>query len=431
MDSLWQNVKLPTFSKLRGDRNADVLVIGGGMAGLLCAYLLTQAGVETVLVEENRICSGITKDTTAKITSQHGLIYHKLLHDMGAERARMYLQANEAALEQYRQICKELPCHFETKSNYVYNLQDPAAIERELQAVRRLGFPADFREELPLPFSIAGAVKFRRQAQFHPLEFAAGIARGLTIYERTCVRSLHGTTAITDTGRIRAKHVIVATHFPFWNRHGSYYLKLYQQRSYVLALKDGPDLNGMYVCGEEGGFSFRNAGEYLLLGGNNHRTGKKSSGWKPLEALASSCYPNAKPSLRWATQDCISLDGVPYIGRYSAATPHVYVAAGFNKWGMSSAMVSAMLLKDRILGQENPYAPVFDPSRSMIKPQLAVNAGHAVGNLLRPTAPRCPHMGCALKWNPQERSWDCSCHGSRFDEHGKKLTNPANKDLQP
>ncbi len=407
------------------------MVIGGGMAGLLCAYFLTQAGVDTLLVEENRICSGVTARTTAKITAQHGLIYQKLLQKQGLEKARMYLQANQEALSLYRSLCKQIPCGFETKSSYVCNLQDGRAIDLELEALHRIGFPAEKIEALPLPFSTVGAVKFRQQAQFHPLQFASHIVKGLHIFENTPVRRLDGTVALTDYGRITAKNVIVATHFPFMNRHGSYFLKLYQQRSYCLALENGPNVGGMYVCGEKGGFSFRNSGNYLLLGGNSHRTGKQSTGWAPLEQLAQQCYPDAPAVYRWATQDCMSLDSIPYIGQYSACTPGVYVATGFNKWGMTSSMVSAMVLRDLILQKRTPYKALFSPSRSILTRQLAVNALESATNLLRPTAPRCPHLGCALHWNSQERSWDCPCHGSRFDEAGKKLNNPAQKDLKP
>lgn len=430
MNSIWQKAPLPNFPQLSGDKKTDVLVIGGGMAGLLCAYFLSQAGAETVLVEASRICSGVTCRTTAKITSQHGLIYHKLLQKKGIEKARMYLHANQQALALYRELCQTFPCDFETKSNYVYTLEDANILDAELDAVHRLGFPASKKEDLPLPFRAAGAVVFRQQGQFHPLRFAAQIAQKLHIYENTAVRRLEGTAAVTDNGRIRAENVIVATHFPFMDRHGSFFLKLYQQRSYVLALQNGPSMGGMYVCGEDGGFSFRNSGDCLLIGGNNHRTGKKSSGWTPLEALAKNYYPTATPVFRWATQDCMSLDGIPYIGQYSARTPGMYVAAGFNKWGMSGSMVAAMVLRDRILGEKNPYGDLFDPSRSMLTRQLVINAAQSVGHFLQPTRPRCPHLGCALEWNRQERSWDCPCHGSRFDAEGRKLNNPAQRDLK-
>lgn len=429
MNSIWQGTVMPEFPSLEGDAKTDVLVIGSGMAGLLCAHFLTKAGVDTTVVEEKRICSGITKNTTAKITFQHGLIYHKLVKKLGMERAKMYLRAGIGALDAYRQLCKEMPCGFETKSNYVYHATNAEILEQEVNAVHRLGFPAEYKKELPLPFPTAGAVKFRRQAQFHPLEFAAGIAKELKIYENTSVRRLKGTTAITDKGCITAKKVIVATHFPFWNRHGSYFLKMYQQRSYVLALQDGPDVGGMFVSAEDDGWSFRNYGSYLLLGGNSGRTGKKSTGWEPLKKAAKDWYPDASPAYQWATQDCITLDGVPYIGHYSALTPDIFVATGFNKWGMSNSMTAALILRDQIMEKENPYAAIFNPSRSILKPQLAINALESAGNLLRPTVPRCPHLGCALKWNRQERSWDCPCHGSRFDELGHKITNPAQKDL--
>ncbi len=429
MISIWQDTPMPEFPPLEGDAKTDVLVIGGGIAGLLCAHFLTKAGVDTTVVEENRICGGITKGTTAKITFQHGLIYHKLVKSWGMERAKMYLRAGIGALDAYRALCKEIPCGFETKSNYVYHAANKAILEQEVDAVHRLGFPAEYKKELPLPFPTAGAVQFRRQAQFHPLEFAAGIAKDLKIYENTSVRRLKGTTAFTDRGSIMAKKVIVATHFPFWDWHGSYFLKMYQQRSYVLALRNGPDVGGMFVSAQEQGWSFRNYGSYLLLGGNSSRTGKKSTGWEPLKKVAKDWYPDALPAYQWAAQDCITLDGVPYIGQYSALTPDIYVATGFNKWGMSSSMTAALILRDQIVEKENPYAAIFNPSRSILKPQLAINALESAGNLLRPTVPRCPHLGCALKWNRQERSWDCPCHGSRFDEQGHKITNPAQKDL--
>ncbi len=424
--SLWsETAKLPTFDPLPGDIKTDVLIIGGGLAGILCAYLLEQAGVPYALAEADRICSGVTANTTAKLTSQHGIIYDNIIRRFGVERARMYLEANEKALQKYRQLCHSIPCDFEEKDNYVYSRNGRTKLERELTALDKLNFPASFVQHLPLPFPVEGAVKFPQQAQFHPLRFVAGIAKGLNIYEHTAVRELVGTTALTDHGRITADHIIVTTHFPFLNKHGSYFLKLYQHRSYVLGLENGPDVNGMYVDEAKAGLSFRNHGNLLLLGGGGHRTGKRGGGWAELVGLAQSYQFSGRVACRWATQDCMTLDGVPYIGRYSARTQNLYVATGFNKWGMTSSMVAAMLLTDLVQGRDNPYAPVFSPSRSILRPQLLVNGAESVVNLLTPTRKRCPHMGCALKWNPQEHSWDCPCHGSRFTEDGKLLNNPA------
>ena len=430
MASLWEQTwEEPGFPALEGDLSTDVLIIGGGMAGVLCAYFLHHAGVPYVLVEAKTLCSGITRNTTAKITSQHGLIYDKLIRKFGVDRARQYLSAQEAALQKYRELCQTVDCGFEEKDAYVYSMDDRQKIEQELNALEKLGFPGEFSGQLPLPFPVAGAVKFPRQAQFHPLKFVSAITEGLHIYEHTTVRELAGTTASTDRGKIRAKKIIVTTHFPFLNKHGSYFLKLYQHRSYVIALENAPDVGGMYVDESRTGLSFRNYGNLLLIGGGGHRTGKQGGGWRKLRAFAGRHYPHAAEKFHWATQDCMSLDGVPYIGPYSASTTDLYVATGFNKWGMTSSMVSAMLLCDLVQGRESPYSEVFSPSRSILHRQLAANGMEAVVNLLTPTSRRCPHMGCALKWNAQEHTWDCPCHGSRFTEDGQLLDNPAARDL--
>ena len=426
LNSVWaETARIPAFPPLEGDTRTDVLIVGGGMAGLLCAYLLKRAGVDCLLVEADRICGGISRNTTAKLTSQHGLCYDKLLKSLGAEKARLYWQANEAALAQYRQLGREIPCGLETRDAYVYTLDSPEKLRRELEALERLGIPADLVQNLPLPFRTAGAVRFRNQAQFHPLKFAAGIAESLNIRERTTALEFAPGTVKTDRGTVRAETVIMATHFPILNKHGGYFLRLYQSRSYVLALENAQDVNGMYLDEREGGLSFRTYEGRLLLGGGGHRTGKQGDGWKDLESFVRTHYPEADIVCRWAAQDCMSLDGVPYIGPYSRATPGLYVATGFNKWGMTSSMAAAMVLRDLVQGRENPFAPVFSPARSSLHPQLAVNALASAANLLKPTAPRCPHLGCALNWNPEERSWDCPCHGSRFAENGKLLDGPA------
>ena len=431
MDSIWtKTARLPQFEPLRSDLNTDVLIIGGGLAGVLCAYRLTRAGVDCALAEADRICSGITKNTTAKITSQHGLIYDKLIREFGVERARLYLEANQGALEEYRALCRDIDCDFEERDAFVYSTDKGWKLEQELKALDRLGFAAEFVTDIPLPFSVAGAVKFGRQAQFHPLKFIAAIAKDLRIFERTKVLELGPGTAVTNGGTVSAKKIIAATHFPLLNKHGGFFLKLYQHRSYVLALKNAPDVHGMYIDENEKGLSFRNYGDLLLLGGGSHRTGKQGGGWPELERFAVRHYPDAQVTARWATQDCMTLDGVPYIGPYSKRTDGLYVAAGFNKWGMTSSMAAASVLTDLVLGRENPYAELLSPSRTVLRPQLAANGLESALGLLTPTAPRCPHLGCALKYNAAERSWDCPCHGSRFGEDGTLIDNPATDDMR-
>lgn len=431
INSVWaDSTSIPRFPSLDHDAKTDVLIIGGGLAGILCAYQLAQAGIDYMLIEADKICGGVTRNTTAKITSQHGLIYDKLIRQFGTEAARMYFDANEAALAQYRQLCQKIPCNFEEKAAYVYSTGPTIRLERELAALERLHIKGEYASKLPIPVPITGAVRFQNQAQFHPLEFIGGIVPGLNLYEQTAARAFHGSTVLTDHGKIQASRIIVATHFPFNNKHGSYFLKMYQDRSYVLALERAQDVNGMYRNEAETGLSFRNYNDLLLLGGSSHRTGKKSSGWAELESFAKTHYPDSRENARWATQDCMTLDGIPYIGQYSKRTPELYVATGFNKWGMTSSMVASMILCDLVQGKGNPWSTLFSPSRTILRPQLLVNAFEAVVHLLTPTKRRCPHMGCALKWNPQEHTWDCPCHGSRFSKDGKLLDNPATGDLK-
>ena len=293
-----------------------------------------------------------------------------------------------------------------------------------------LGIPAEFVDQMDLPMKTAGGVRFRNQAQFHPLKFASAMAKDLRIYDQTSAKAFVGNTVQTNRGTITAKKIIIATHFPMINKHGAYFLKMYQSRSYVLALENAPMVDGMFVDESDKGLSFRNYGDLLLLGGGGHRTGKPGGGWKVLEDFAKQHYPDAKIRSRWATQDCMTLDDLPYVGQYSSRTPDLYVATGFNKWGMTNSVVAAQVLCDLVQGRGNEYADLFSPSRSILRPQLACNAVEAVKSLLTFTKPRCPHMGCALHWNKQEHSWDCPCHGSRFTKDGKLLDNPATDDLK-
>ncbi len=425
MRSIWkETARLPRFPALKKDLKVKVLIIGGGMSGLLTAYFLHQRGIDYALIEKGRICNGITGNTTAKITVQHGLIYQKL------KCPQAYLQANQLAFEQFAKLCRNIDCDYEIKDNYVYTIDDKTKLMRELEVLQRIGYAADLKKDLPLPFHTAGAVRFSKQAQFNPLKFVAEIAKGLHIYEETEVLQMIGTTALTANARIQAEKVIVTTHFPFINKHGSYFLKLYQHRSYVLALKNAPDVGGMYVDDENTGLSFRNYQGYLLLGGGGHRTGQKGGNWNELRNFAHHYYPEAKEVAFWSAQDCMTLDDMPYIGNYSRFSKNLYVACGFNKWGMTGSMLAALFFADEMSGKKHEFAWLFDPSRSVLHPQLVVNGFEAAKNLLTLSPKRCPHMGCALKWNAPEHSWDCPCHGSRFSEEGRLLDNPATGDLK-
>lgn len=454
MNSIWtENIDMPQFPQLEGDIRTQVLIVGGGMSGILCAYFLQQAGVDYCLLEKNRICEGITAHTTAKITSQQGAVYDKLLRKKGIETAAFFLRANEQAKKYYREIAAAFDCDMEEKDAYVYARTDRALIEREAAALKKLGYPAEFVEQTRLPFETAGALKVENQLQFHPLKFVSAIAKNLNIYEHSEVEVLEEYLALTEKGSVAAQKVIIATHFPMSVRmphrkdsllraklRGGYYLKLYQERAYVLALKNAPDVDGMYVDAIHGGLSFRNYGELLLVGGASHRTGKKAfdaagasdggkkivCGMQTLKNEVQELFPQSEIVAEWAAQDCMSLDRLPCIGRYSRNLPDVFVGTGFNKWGMTGAMISAMVLSDLVQERENEFADIFLPGRKTLNWQLAKNMGSAAKNILKPyRGTRCSHMGCVLQWNEEEKTWECPCHGSRYNGEGEILDNPA------
>ena len=446
MKSLWsETVQFQEREALVADLRAKNVVIGAGMAGLLIAYLLQEKGEEVIILEANQIASGQTKNTTAKITSQHGSIYQEMITKTDEERARGYAQANENAIGEYeRIITKEgIQCHFQRLPSFLYSVREDGIkiLKREAVAAKALGIAAEYvsgEQIRELPFSVMGAVRFDNQAQFHPLEFIEGIIEKLTIYEHTKVLEVDEHFVITNHGVVVADNVIFATHYPFPIVPGYYFLRQHQSRSYVIALEgnDIPEkLSGMYYGIDREGLSFRCANGRLVLGGGSHRTGKAGNakaGICYLRTQAKMYYPNSKEIAHWAAQDCMPHDKIPFIGRFSAKREHWYVATGFQKWGMSTAMVAAMVISDMIAQRENPYIHVFTPQRLLWKAGikgLLLDLWESFKGLVKGAfvtkKKRCPHMGCALSWNKQEQTWDCSCHGSRFEKDGTIIDNPA------
>ncbi len=425
MEYLWEDgVSAPEFPALAGDASTDVLVIGGGMAGILCARKLHDAGIEYMLLEASKIGSGMTRGTTAVLTAQHDTLYTDIEKRYGRGRAKMYLDANVEAVNGFRALASRYPCDLRDVPSVMYTVKDAERLRQEERFVRSLGFGAEFTTDVPLPFPVKGAVRYPGMAEFHPLKLLYGAAEGMNIYEHTRVTKISGNTVETDRGRVRAKKIIVAAHFPFKNSRGLYFLKLYQKRSYVIALEGGPELGCTVDNYDPDGVYMRNYGDLLIIGAGTHRTGK-SGGFEAVRQFAKTYYPDARERYAWANQDCVSLDGVPYIGRYSPNLPDVYVASGFNLWGMTTSMFSSEVLFDMVRGKKNKFAPVFAPDRSIMHGQLLANAGEAALELAMPKVRRCPHMGCALTWNPEERSWDCPCHGSRFSADGNLICGPA------
>ncbi len=426
--SIWKEFsEKKNFEKLNDNLECDVLVIGGGMAGILTAYYLQKVGRNVVLVEAHTIGSGMTANTTAVITAQHDTMYKDMIANNGYDVAKDYLYANLQAVENFKQLVEDeqIDCDFEITPSYLYSHKH--SLEDEVKALHKLGYEAELVQDIDLPFEIKNAVKFKDMAQFHPLKFLYAMAEKLTIYEHTMVKKIDDHTAYFDGGNIKFKQAVVASHFPFVNKHGMFFIKMYQARSYVMAIENADAIGGTYIDDREEGFYFRQYGDLLLVGKGEHRTGMKTRAINELKAFKERYYPDAKMRCMWANQDCITLDDIPYIGEYGNM-PDVYVATGFNLWGMTGSMVSANILCEKLCGMENIYEKTFATKRCIFKPQLFANLGMALLNMVYPSVKRCPHLGCALKYNKLEHSWDCSCHGSRFEENGKLINNPALKD---
>ena len=458
MESIWsKTVQLPKQKSLEADIRVKNVVIGGGIAGILIAYLLQSKGQEVIVLEANEIASGQTKNTTAKITSQHGCIYYDMIKNCGIKRAKAYAKANEAAIKQYKEIITKegIACQFEELPSFLYTTEETGAkkLMQEAEAAQALGICAEYvegEEITELPFPIAGAVRFDGQAQFHPLAFIREIVKKLTIYEHTKVVEVDDYMVLTDRHVIVADHIIFAMHYPFLLTPGYYFLRQHQSRSYVLALEGESvpkELSGMYFGIDRDGLSFRNANGKMLFGGSSHKTGKygakkitstgiDKTGYCHLYEKAKSCFKDVKITDYWAAQDCMPHDGIPFIGRFSSKMPHWYIATGFQKWGMTSAMVSASIISDLIVGKENPYAEAFSPQRFLFKAgvkNFILDTGTSMWGLtkgkFRKKKHVCSHMGSALVWNEDERTWDCPCHGSRYTERGELIDNPAQKGL--
>ena len=463
-DSIWlkSREKEREFRTLECNIEVDVCVIGGGITGISTAYYLTQEGKKVAVLEKDRIGSKTSGGTTGKITSQHHLFYDYLIKSQSKEFAKKYWKANEEAIENIEKIiqAEKIDCDFKRKSAFVFT-KDCAKlheIQTEVDSVKSLGIKAKFTNEIEVLGKVEGAIEFENQAQFNPVKYVTGLANCVLkkdgeIYENTKVveyeKDGDGFIIMAEADgkvrKIRAQHVVVATRYPIFNVPGFYFLKMYQELEYGIAVKSDINLNGMYVSAEVPTISFRdyqNAQEnYILIVGNGHKTGEKTenNGFEILENFAKTYFPGSEIVCHWNAEDSIGLDKIPYIGEYSEVRENMYVATGFKKWGMTSSNVAANLITDKIMGSKSPYEEIFNSTRlepiknreemknmlkevgeSMIMPRLKGEKGKKY----------CTHLGCEVSWNDVTKTWDCPCHGSRYEQDGKLIEGPSVHDLE-
>jgi glycine/D-amino acid oxidase-like deaminating enzyme len=478
LGSLWfQGAKRPARPPLDGDLTVDVAVLGAGIVGLTTALLLEDDGLTVAVLEARHVGAGASGYNTAKLTSLHGLTYSQLTERLGRDAATTYAEANEAGIARVFELAEELgiDCDLRRKANYTYteSAVERGAIEAEVEAARAAGLPAEFVEELDLPFEVAGAIRLDDQAEFHPVKYLEGLAAALTgpLYEQTIATGLASGRVQTAGGAsVTAEHVVVATHLSFLDR-GLYFARCHPERSYVVAGRTSDPPAGMYLSTEQPAHSIRAHGDWLLVGGESHKTGQADAAerYARLTAWARERF-GIEPELRWATQDQMPVDGVPYIGRHDPLSSGVWVATGFRKWGLAMGTAAADLLVGHIAGREQRWASLFDAQRlrpmasaaSFAKENanvalrffgdrvvkrgrvedIAPGEGRIVGSGLEQRAvhrdedgalhelsARCTHLGCIVNWNSGERTWDCPCHGSRFAATGEVIEGPAVRGL--
>ncbi len=494
MDSYWidSTKKSINLDSLKSDISADVCIIGAGIFGLTTAYYLSKSGFNVVVIDKYNIGEKASGHTTAKITSQHGLIYTYLINSFGVDFAKKYLQANQEAISNIKNIIdnEDIDCDFEYQNNFVYtnDQNELNNIKKEVDSVNLLGLDAKFVDNIDLPINILGAIEFPNQAQFHPRKYMLGLAESILknngkIFNHTTAikveKNINSYTTFANDNKITSKYVVLACHYPFINIPGFYFTKMYQDTSYIIGVKTKNKLfDGMYINAESPTFSFRTAKynneKILLFGGLGHKTGQGTtfdSSYGILEKEIKKIYPDSQVLYRWNTRDCITLDKVPYIGVFSNLMPNMYIGTGFNKWGMTSSNVAANIVCDGIKGKDNKYSSVFSSTRMSpiknrwemknilkessysllinkikIAPDKLSNIKNNSGGIIEvdgykvgiyktldgeifAVKPICTHLGCLLAWNDLDKTWDCPCHGSRFDYTGKNIYDPAFKNL--
>lgn len=491
--SYWLDSTAQTTFPSLNNVTVDVAIVGAGIAGITAATLLKRAGKTVALIEAQQLAASASGHTTAKVTSLHQLIYADLIKEIGEQKARLYGESNQAAVELVAAWVEQegIECDFSRQSAYTFadTADNLDKIEKEYQAALKLGLPAAFVSETSLPFPVAGAVKFDNQAQFHVRKYLLHLAQkipgeGSYVFENSRVKNVEEgkpCKVSTESASLQAQDVIVTTHLPILDQ-GLFFAKSYPKRSYIIGAKIEPDKapEGMYIGVGDNYHSIRTTptqdGLLLLIGGGGHKVGSKSEteeSYQELESYARSHFEVNSIDYRWSSQDYVSFDKLPYIGRLTPLNNHIYVATGFSLWGMSKGTLSGMILSDLILEQKNPWTDLYDSLRATpfvspesLKQNLDVGM-HWVGDRLKSLQPQsianlqpgegklmtlkgekvgvyrdetgnvhavsavCPHLGCIVNWNSAEKTWDCPCHGGRFSCEGKVIQAPPIKNLEP
>ncbi|WP_040206196.1 FAD-dependent oxidoreductase [Neobacillus jeddahensis] len=485
----WREIELPTFPKLEQDVSVDVAIVGAGITGITTAYLLSKEGKKVALIEAGNVLNGTTGHTTAKLTAQHGLLYDELINHFGRVKARLYYESHIKAIQFVEDSVKEkqIDCDFSKEDAYVYAESDQYVdqLKIEWEAYKSLNIDGALKDLLEIKVPVKAALQMKNQAQYHPLKFLRALLEeavkaGCSVYENTTAKDIEDDDSqpkvVTKSGqKVTCNQVIIASHFPFYDRPGLYFARMYPERSYAIAIKTDQDYpGGMYISADSPTRSIRytpfNEEKLLIIGGENHKTGQGIDTLKHYEALqafAEQVFGIKEYDYRWSAQDLVTLDKVPYIGPITSDRRNILIATGYKKWGMTTGILAGHLLTDYVIGRGNPYEELYSPSRFQadpdVKSMVSTNADvakHLIkGKLaivekitddlqdgegavvmykgkragaykdengkLYVVDTTCTHLGCECEWNHAEKSWDCPCHGSRYSYAGDIIEGPA------
>lgn len=492
--SYWrESVDIGKYPAVDENMSFDVGIVGGGITGITLAYLLSDYDISVCVIEADQLLSGTTGNTTAKITTQHGLIYNELINQYGIEFAQQYYEANKRALQFINDtvVKHHIDCQLQEANAYLYSIesQNTEKLEKELLAYEKLRILGDITKQTELPFDLT-ALKMERQAHFHPLRYLQHlinycIENSVSFFENTRAIAIEYSKkpiiVCENEHRITCKYVVQASHYPFFDGQQFFPLKMYAERSYALLAKTNTIVKDMYVSIDESVRSIRpttvNNETQLIIAGENHRTGASelptNDHYELLAHFTDQHFHLEQIINYWSAQDYTTIDQIPYIGTITKEKQNVFVATGYRKWGMTNGTNAALMIKNLILEQEDEYIDIFAPYRDMkfdpsFKKIVSYNVevakhlikgkfdntneeikqlkddeaiitmmeGQRIGvykdtsGELHAVDTTCTHLGCELDWNEAEKSWDCPCHGSRFSYKGDVLNGPAVKNLK-
>lgn len=492
--SLWVETALQAeFPALKSNLDVEVAIVGGGITGITAGILLQRAGKRVAIIDNSQIATGESGYTTAHLTQVLDVRYQQIISDFGEEKAQLAAGSSGAAINQIEKLIQDyrISCDFKRLPGYLYseNGFDTLDFSQEIDALRKVNVPAELIGAAPLPFKTLKAIRVDDQAQFHPRQYLLSIVEqfvhlGGKIIEHTrAIDVTDGTPCQvkTERGTITALDVIISANVPVTNW---LFLntKIAAYRSYALSAKlSSPIQPGLYWDTVDPyhyirAYHSETEGDFLIVGGEDHKTGAKvhtESCFKNLERFTREHFDVADIPYFWSGQIIKPLDGLPYIG-LNSLSKHVYVSTGYSGNGMTFGTLGGMILSDLVLGKSNPWSLLYDATRlhpiasigNFLSENIDIPA-HFIGDRLSNGDARftseiqknegkvitvagkkiaayrgedgdlhafsavCPHMGCIVHWNGAESSWDCPCHGSRFDAHGKVSNGPALSDLKP